>query len=58
MTRLDRVFDLIEKYDSTVYLLINDADYWLVAESRLEQLREEKAKLFEELREHGCRRAK
>lgn len=51
MTRLDRVLKLLEDYDRLVYLLSNKN-----LESYLERLRVEKAKLTQELIEHGCRR--
>ena len=56
MTRLDRVLELLERYDSLVSNLItayhNGKCGWVI----LGELRVEKEKLAQELIEHGCRR--
>jgi len=51
MTRLDRVLDLLERYDKLAAL--NTSICGIV---RLEELRIKKEKLTKELIEHGCRR--
>lgn len=57
MTRLDRVLKLLEEYDRLADLVIDAEDaYWSIAPSRLEELRQEKDQLTQELIEHGCRR--
>lgn len=56
MTRLYRVLKLLEEYDRLADLIIDDDIVKSVAPSRLEELRKEKAKLTQELIEHGCRR--
>jgi hypothetical protein len=55
MTRLDRVLELFEKYDSLVVDCIKclDSERW---QALLNAYREEKEKLTQELIEHGCRR--
>lgn len=51
MTRLDRVLKLLEDYDRLAYLLSNPN-----TESYLNELRQEKDQLTQELIKHGCRR--
>ena len=56
MTRLDRVLELLEKYDALASIALraySNSTYGLLM---LEKLRQEKAKLTQELIEHGCRR--
>lgn len=59
MTRLDRVLKLLEKYDglaSAAMSIASDGAYGMFGYSILVQFRKEKAKLTQELIEHGCRR--
>ena len=56
MTRLDRILKLLEGYDKLADLVIDDDICRFIAPSRLEELRQEKEALTQELIEHGCRR--
>lgn len=56
MTRLERVLDLLTKYDNLVIHALSDDPCKLFVPEALEELREEKEKLTKELTEHGCRR--
>lgn len=56
MTRLDRVLELLEKYDDLASVALraySNSTYGLLM---LEELRKEKEQLTQELIEHGCRR--
>ena len=56
MTRLDRVLELLEKYDDLASIALraySNSAYGLLM---LEELRKEKDQLTKELIEHGCRR--
>jgi hypothetical protein len=56
MTRLDRVLELLEKYDALASVALrayHNGTYGLVM---LADLRKEKDQLTQELIEHGCRR--
>ncbi len=55
MTRLERILDLLEKYDRLAAIGVDclDGDLGVL---ELKELREDKAKLIKELVEHGCRR--
>ena len=56
MTRLDRVLELLERYDALTSVALraySNSTYGLLM---LEELRKEKEKLAQELIEHGCRR--
>lgn len=56
MTRLDRVLELLEKYDALASVALraySNSTYGLLM---LEELRAEKDQLTQELIEHGCRR--
>lgn len=56
MTRLDRVLELLERYDALTSVALraySNSTYGLLM---LEELRTEKEKLTQELIEHGCRR--
>jgi len=57
MTRLDRVLDLLQKYDDILSVALrayhHNGTYGFTI---LADLREEKEKLTKELIEHGCRR--
>ncbi len=56
MTRLERTIKLIDNFDALASMaILGDIDK-VAAYRWLEELRTEKCKLFEELREHGCRR--
>lgn len=55
MTRLDRVLELLEKYDDLAACHFESKEY-LVGHDILMRLREEKEALTQELIEHGCRR--
>lgn len=54
MTRLDRVLKLLEDYDESLTLCMNEDD--TIGYFTLDRLRKEKEKLAQELIEHGCRR--
>jgi hypothetical protein len=58
MTRLDRVLKLLEEYDKfALAQLVRDEKTREVKDfDTLVELRKEKAKLTQELIEHGCRR--
>ena len=55
MTRLDRVLSLLEAYDELIDIAIPD-DVCKYLAPHLDAMREEKAKLRQELVEHGYRR--
>ena len=55
MTRLDRVLTLLDDYDALIDLIADDYMRKHIAH-KLENMREEKDKLTQELIEHGCRR--
>ena len=59
MTRLDRVLNLLNKYDSLVEVALalpSDHEYKMVGRNLLVSLRQEKEAITQELIEHGCRR--
>ena len=56
MTRLDRVLKLLEDYDDLVAVAFTHYCVGQDCRKMLEYLRSEKAKLTQELIEHGCRR--
>lgn len=59
MTRLDRVLNLLNKYDSLVEVALalpSDHEYKMVGRNLLASLRQEKEALTQELIERGCRR--
>ena len=56
MTRLDRVLNLLEQYDSFARVAIMHTTEHSPARKCLDNLRAEKNKLTQELIEHGCRR--
>ena len=56
MTRLDKILELLEKYDDLASVALraySNSTYGLLM---LEELRKEKEQLTQELIEHGCRR--
>ena len=55
MTRLERVLDLLNKYDGLAEAGVKSHNSEL-GRIMLKDLREEKEKLTKELIEHGCRR--
>ena len=55
MSRLDRVLTLLERYDGLAAAGVESRDSEF-GKLLLKELREEKAKLTQELIEHGCRR--
>lgn len=55
MTRLDRVLDLLKRYDELAQAGVNSHDS-ILGRAMLKELREEKEQLTKELIEHGCRR--
>lgn len=55
MTRLERVLDLLEKYDGLAEAGVKSHNS-VLGRTMLKDFREEKEKLAEELIEHGCRR--
>jgi hypothetical protein len=55
MTRLDRVLNLLERYDKFATLGVCSHQS-LLGYKMLVELRKEKAQLTQELIEHGCRR--
>jgi hypothetical protein len=58
MTRLDRVVKCFNDYDTLVQRLTSlvDREAAVVAESHLNEIRNEASVLIGELRRHGCRR--
>lgn len=58
MTRLDRVIKGFNDYDKLVHELISwlDEHEAIVAEHRVNKIREEVSLLIGELNRHGCRR--
>ena len=54
MTRLDRVLKLLEDYDESLELCMNEDD--TIGYFTLDRLRQEKEALTKELIEYGCRR--
>ena len=59
MTRLDRVLNLLERYDSfveAVFSLTSPTECETLGYDILVSLRKEKDQLTQELIEHGCRR--
>ena len=56
MTRLDRLLKLLEEYDDLVAVALQHYCVGQDCRKMLEYLRLEKAKLTQELIEHGCRR--
>ena len=55
MTRLERVLDLLERYDEITQAAVNSCS-GILAHRVAAKLQEEKEKLTKELIEHGCRR--
>ena len=55
MTRLDRVLTLLDDYDALIDSVTDDYMKKLIA-YKLDDMREEKDRLTQELIEHGCRR--
>ena len=55
MTRLDRILDLLERYDEIAQAAVNSCS-GILAHRVATKLQEEKEKLAKELIEHGCRR--
>ena len=55
MTRLERVLTLLDDYDALINLVTDDYMRKEIA-PKLEDMRDEKDKLTQELIEHGCRR--
>ena len=55
MTRLDRIINILNRYDRLVSTYIDSSDL-TISKIQLDRLREDKAILIEELIEHGCRR--
>ena len=56
MTRLDRVLNLLERYDALVAGIFFEEIDWGSISGTLIDLRKEKEKLTKQLIEHGCRR--
>lgn len=59
MTRLDRVLNLLDRYDYMVDVALSvpgSMEDKMVVRSMMMPLRQEKAQLTQELIEHGCRR--
>lgn len=56
MTRLERVLNLLNKYDGLAEAGVKSHHTSIFGQVLLEELREEKEKLTKELIEHGCRR--
>ena len=55
MTRLDRVLNIFDRYDKLISIYIDPSDE-TIFKRELDELREDKAALAQELIEHGCRR--
>lgn len=58
MTRLERVLNLLNKYDGLAEAGVKSHPTSSFGQVLLEELREEKEKLTNELIAHGCRRKK
>ena len=56
MTRLERLFNLLGKYDGLAEAAVKSHPRSSYAALLLQELREEKDKLIKELTDHGCRR--
>ena len=56
MTRLDRILELLERYDALTSVALRAYSNSTYGSLMLEELRKEKEKLTQELIEHGCRR--
>lgn len=59
MTRLDRVLNLLDRYDYMVDValsVLGNMEDKMVVRSMMMPLRQEKDQLTQELIEHGCRR--
>lgn len=56
MTRLERVLNLLNKYDGLAEAGVKSHPTSSFGQVLLDELREEKEKLAKELIEHGCRR--
>lgn len=59
MTRLDRVLNLLERYDNfieAVFSIISTTEHEILGYDILVSLRQEKEQFTQELIEHGCRR--
>lgn len=56
MTRLDRVINLLDKYDGFVTAILSVTNDGVCGWAILTALRKEKEMLTQELIEHGCRR--
>lgn len=55
MTRLDRIIEILDRYDRLVSTYIDHSDL-TISKIQLDRLREDKAILIEEFIEHDCRR--
>jgi hypothetical protein len=55
MTRLDRLLNLLERYDGFAQIGVSSHQN-LFSYKMLEELRKEREKLTQELLKHGCRR--
>ena len=55
MTRLDRILNIFDRYDKLISIYIDPSDT-TISKRELDELREDKAVLIQELIEHGCRR--
>ena len=55
MTRLNRILNIFDRYDKLISIYIDPSDT-TISKRELDQLREDKAVLIQELIEHGCRR--
>ena len=56
MTRLDRVLNLLDRYDNLLTTALNAYHNGTYGFTILAELRQEKEQLTQELIEHGCRR--
>ena len=56
MTRLDRILNLLDRYDNLLTTALNAYHNGTYGFIILEQLRKEKEAITRELIEHGCRR--
>ena len=54
-TRLDRILNIFDRYDKLISIYIDPSDE-TISKRELDELREDKDALTQELIEHGCRR--
>ena len=55
MTRLDKILNIFDRYDKLISIYIDPSDE-TISKRELDELREDRDVLTQELIEHGCRR--